>query len=159
MSAHSEFVLDNVKMNEILAAQFEKGVALLRSWSLACECEYSSFPRKTRLSSASIVHCSSESQLATVKAAEDAASASASLLVASSARSLLAVRSLDEAPAAVRLQLVNVDGFKRLESVLSAWLRVSTKQSEEVLSARSRMRANLGGLRSTIARSISAKNH
>lgn len=152
----SEFVLDNVKMNEILAAQFEKGVTLLRSWSLKVEMEYNSFQKQC---ASSITHCSSEPQIATVKAAEEAAiqAATAGLSSASSSQNLRAGYNGEEAPA-VRLQLVGVDGFKRLESVLSAWLCNSRKQGEEVLSARSRMKANLGGLRS-IARSITTKGH
>lgn len=140
----SEFVFDNVKMNEILAAQFEKGVAYLRSWSLKLEMDYNSRLRKTN--HISLSPRSSESQPSV------AASGS------SPVNSPIPTTNFQNGSNAIpqKLQLVALDGFKRLDYVLNTWLRGAIKE-EEVLSARTRMKANLGGLRTTIVRSISTR--
>lgn len=54
------------------------------------------------------------------------------------------------------LLLTSIDGFKRLEAITNAWLRNS--KDYEGAGAFGRVKANLGGLRTTIARTISAKN-
>lgn len=143
----SEFVFDNVKMNEILAAQFEKGVAYLRSWSLKLEMSYNSHIRK--VSHMSLSPRSSQSQLSAIAAVSGSP-------VSSSTPTTNFPHNGGPNGAPQKLQLVALDGFKRLDHVLNTWLRGANKE-EEVLSARTRMKANLGGLRTTIVRSISTK--
>lgn len=50
------------------------------------------------------------------------------------------------------LQLTTIDGFKRLEAITNAWLRNSKDYEDS--GAFGRVKANLGGLRTTIARSF-----
>lgn len=134
-------------MNEILAAQFEKGVAHLRSWSLKLEMDYNNRLKKKNL--LTLTPRSSESQLST-------AASIGSPMSSYSPTTNFQNGGGGSNAIPQKLQLVTLDGFKRLDNVLNTWLHGSTKD-EEVLSARTRMKANLGGLRTTIVRSISTK--
>lgn len=110
-------MLDNAKMNEILAARFEKAIARLLEWSSDLEGSYNA-------------------------ALMDAfQSQGATMTPVTTQRSL---------------QLTTIDGFKRLEAITNAWLRNS--KDYEGAGAFGRVKANLGGLRTTIARTISSKN-
>jgi hypothetical protein len=137
-----EFVVDNAKMNEILAAQFENGVAYLRTWSAKLEIEYNH-----RLKRALSPRASDDHLVRTYSKERSATTSPPPPLMYYSSNDVWRQK----------LQLTSLDGFQRFDTILSTWLRGSASKEEETLSARSRMKANLGGLRTTLARTITTK--
>ncbi|ETL81388.1 hypothetical protein L917_18274 [Phytophthora nicotianae] len=130
------FARSNEKRNELQAAPFEAGVMHLRTWSFKLEIEYN-----TRLRSLS--SSSNNADSGTESDAPNHAALTTSCVPYK------------------RINLMSLDGFKRLETTLSSWLNASssTPAGSDLgsgTSARSWGVTSLaGGIRSTLVRTFS----
>lgn len=154
-------------MNEIVAAQIEKGAMYLRTWSLRIETDYNSRARALSLQQHPAGDINVNARLNQLLRGNSGGSNSItreSSAVSSSGAKLY--RSNTSAPSdnnrsipEPRMELMTLDGFKRLDKHIKQWLHEERNDNAGPLPAQRSRGVNLAdGIRESLARTFTARN-